>query len=241
MTKNHAGEVIAVITARSGSKRIPGKNIKLLEGKPLIAWTIETALSANCFSRIIVSTDDQEIADVALEYGAEVPWLRSLKNSTDKSTSVDTVIEVLERIEADGESLPDSIMLLQPTSPFRKIETIKRAVSKYRNGRGESVVSVSPAKTNPYWYRTISDDGGILPFLCNKDSSVRSQDLSPVYMLNGLIYISSVANLVENRDFYTPHTQALIVDDAEESIDIDTPFDWLIAETLAEMHQRNHI
>ncbi len=229
--------LLALVPARGGSKRIPGKNIKPLCGQPLIAYTIANALKANCFSRIIVSTDDPQTADVARDAGAEVPWLRSAETSGDTSSSVDVILEVLSRMEADGDTLPDAVMLLQPTSPFRSVESIHRAIALYETGGGESVVSVSLAKSHPYWCKSLSTEGELLPFLPEVDSALRSQDLPPVYALNGLIYLASIANIRERCALYSEHTRALLVESEEETVDIDTPFDWLVAEAVCQARQ----
>jgi len=224
--------VLALIPARGGSKRIPGKNIRLLGSLPLIAHTIRCARAAGCFSRILVSTDDPTIAEVARVHGGNVPWLRSALNATDASTTIDTILEVIDHMEANGAPMPDALMLLQPTSPFRSVENIHRAVALYRETNGESVVSVSPATSHPWWCKRIADNGELLPFLSGIDDGLRSQDLPPAYTLNGSIYLCGITNLRARRSLYSAHTRALVIDSPEEALDIDTPFDWLIAEAI---------
>jgi CMP-N,N'-diacetyllegionaminic acid synthase len=224
-------DIVAVIPARAGSKRLPGKNIKVLAGKPLLAYTIEAALAAACFKRVIVSTEDQQIATVAKQYGAEVPWLRSEKIATDEADVVDVVLEVLQKVALAGDNV-DAVMLLQPTSPFRSVINIVRAIELFNQVKPESVVSVSSANTHPFWCKTVDVHGVLKSFCLEEKKPTRFQDLPPVYQLNGSIYLSTVKNLQERHSFYSPNTNALIMTDPQECIDIDSSFDWLLAETV---------
>ena len=230
--------LLALVPARGGSKRLPRKNIRELCGLPLLAYTVRCARQAQCFDRIVVSTDDPEIAELARTYGADVPWLRSVENSTDGSTSIDAILEVLERIENDGAPLPCAVMLLQPTSPFRSIDSIRRALALFDSAEGESVVSVSPADNHPWWCKSVTPQGELLPFLDAVDGGLQSQLLPPVYVPNGVVYLSSVSNLRSNHSLYSEHTRALIIESREESLDIDTEFDWLIAEAICKASLR---
>ncbi|HEL8615235.1 TPA: acylneuraminate cytidylyltransferase family protein, partial [Legionella pneumophila] len=124
--------ILAIIPARAGSKRLPGKNIKLLAGKPLIAHTIDAALQSNCCEQVVVSTDSQEIADIAIQHGASVPWLRPASLSDDSSNIEDAVIDLLNNYKKINVHF-DSVLLLQPTSPFRKPETIREAVLMHKD------------------------------------------------------------------------------------------------------------
>jgi CMP-N-acetylneuraminic acid synthetase len=221
---------IAIIPARGGSKRLPGKNLRHLGGLPLIGWTIRVAKAAGVFSRIVVSTDDPATADAALALGAEVPWLRSSENSSDTATSIQVVHEVLRRLLEDENYHPDAVMLLQPTSPFRSREMLREALRRYEASGNQSVVSVSPASPPPQWCFTVSDNGELYPW--NKDAPLlRSQDTPPVYCLNGSLYLGSATTLLGTSSFYSEHTQALVVDNEVQSLDIDTPFDFMVAET----------
>lgn len=224
--------ILGLIPARGGSKRVLGKNIRHLGDKPTIAWTIEAAKSASCLQNIIVSTDDQAIADLAMKWGAQVPWLRSPELGSDTAQVIDAVIEVLERLDSERAEGPTAVMLLQPTSPFRSAETIRRAVELFKKNGADSVVSVSPAKTHPQWCRRVSEDGILSDFMTGNTVS-RSQDLPPVYALNGAIYLADVATLHTRHGFYSDRTRALIMDSDIEALDIDSPFDWMIAETIA--------
>jgi CMP-N-acetylneuraminic acid synthetase len=224
--------ILALIPARGGSKRLPGKNIRPLAGLPLIAWTIRAALAAGAFADVLVSTDDQSIADVATEYGASVPWLRPDDLSTDTATSVDVVLHALAACAAASRPI-DSVMLLQPTSPFRSVETISRAIDLHRRTGMAPVVSVCPAKPHPAWCFRVSGDGSLQSFAGDGGSLGRSQDLPPVFQLNGTVYLSTAADLRQDRSFLGPRTQALVVSAPEESVDIDDAWDWRVAECLA--------
>ncbi len=230
--------IIGIITARAGSKRLPGKNLKPLGEMPLIAWSIKSATESGCFDRIIVSTEDEAIAGVAKGYGAEVPWLRSAELATDKAKVEDALLQVISRIKADGGITPDGVMLLQPTSPFRSAKTIKSAIKIFSEDPGKSVVSVSPSRTHPFMCKEVDELGVMRPFDADGHITLRSQDLPPVYELNGLIYLVPASFLMAEQSLYTKDTRALIVNDMEERLDIDTPLDWALAETILEMRRR---
>jgi CMP-N,N'-diacetyllegionaminic acid synthase len=226
--------VLAIVPARAGSKRLPRKNIRPLSGVPLIGWTLRAASAAGCIDRILVSTDDEQIARVACEYGGEVPWLRDPELATDAASSVEVVLEVLDRVRAEGAPDPQTVLLLQPTSPFRTIDTIRRLVVAHTAAFGESVVTVSPAQTHPYWCKTVGEDGVLHPFFDHAPAILpRSQDLPSVFELNGVGYAATPA-VLRQGDFFSAATRALVIDDPVEALDIDTAFDWEVAMTFAE-------
>lgn len=227
-------KVLAIIPARSGSKRLPGKNAKLLAGKPLIAHTINAALQSSCCDEIVVSTDCQEIADISLNYGATVPWLRPNELAKDSSDVIFAVIDLLERYSKIGRFF-DSVILLQPTSPFRKSVTIRKAVEMHQE-TGNSVVSINKVSFKPSWYREIDKDGNLTKvdaFLNNQENI----DDSPIYKLNGAIYIASTEQIITNKTFYSEPTKALLIESQSESIDIDTSMDWALVEKLIELKE----
>ena len=225
--------VLAVIPARAGSKRLPGKNVRQLAGLPLIVWTIRTALASGVFDGILVSTDDAAIAALAIEYGASAPWLRPSEISTDNATSVDVVLHALSTWESAEGAPVDSVMLLQPTSPFRSVETIRRAVDLHIQAANVPVVSVCPAKAHPAWCFLVNAEGHMRGYVDNGERPARSQDLSPVYQLNGSVYLATAHDLRHERSFFSPRTRALVVMPPEESIDIDDAWDWQLAECIA--------
>ena len=219
-----------MIPARGGSKRIPGKNIKEFCGLPLLAWTIKTALQAG-FGPVVVSSDCDDIIAVADNYGARV-FKRSAELAQDASDVVSAILELVTFYEERGEFY-DAILLLQPTSPFRSSETIHRAIELFENAGGESIISISPACVHPHWLKLVDEAGCLEPYDPSFDASLQSQQLSRVFQLNGLIYLSSVVNLKANHSFYSERPKAIEILSRKESMDIDTPFDWKLAEILA--------
>jgi N-acylneuraminate cytidylyltransferase/CMP-N,N'-diacetyllegionaminic acid synthase len=224
--------ILAVIPARGGSKRLPRKNIRPLAGLPLIAWTIRTAIAARIFDEVLVSTDDTEIADIAIRFGASVPGLRPRELSTDTATSVDVVLHALSKYEAEHVTFK-SVMLLQPTSPFRSVETIRRAVRLHEHAGNPPVVSLCPAKAHPAWCFLVDSEGCMSGYAGDGTRLGRAQDLPPVYQLNGSVYLATVDDLRNERSFIGSRTQALLVTKPEESIDIDDAWDWQLAECIA--------
>ncbi len=218
------GGTIGLITARGGSKGIPHKNIRPLAGKPLIAWTIQAAEQSRMLSRTIVSTDDPEIADVARQWGAEVPFMRPPELSQDDSPHRGVVLHALEWLESETASPPDYLMLLQPTSPLRTAEDIDGAIALAKEKDADSVISVCPTPHHPYLSKAISPDGHLLDFIERPDGYLPRQTLPPAYALNGAIYMVRRSVLLERDDWYTERTFAYVMP-PERSFDIDTPWD----------------
>lgn len=222
-------KILAVITARGGSKRLPGKNIRPLGGKPLIAWSIDAARASGCCLDVLVSTDDQAIADVAKAYGASVPWLRPAELATDTAGSVDVILHAVDWYEAHRSPL-DGVLLLQPTSPFRSDAAIARAVDLFKSQQGRRpVVSVSPASTHPAWTFRV-DCAGMSPFLGWDGLGKRSQDLEPAWVLNGSIYLIAPGQLRQDRSFLTATTLPFQMQQTQEALDIDTATDFEMCE-----------
>lgn len=220
--------VLAVIPARAGSKRLSGKNTKLFMGKPLIAWAIEAAINSDVFVDVLVSTDDTKAAGIAADFGALFLGLRPKALATDTATSVDVVIDAVDMYERHKGPV-DGVMLLQPTSVFRRVETIQRAMELFNPER--QLVSVCLAKTHPEWCYRLSND--TLEPILNKDwTGNRSQDLEASYQLNGAIYLTPVDMLKNSRSFMSRTVQPLVVDDPAEAVDIDTLWDWTLAEYI---------
>lgn len=220
-------KILAIVPARGGSKRLPGKNVKVLGGRPLIAWTIEAALQSKAVCDVVVSTDDPAIASIATAFGATVPGLRPAHLATDTATSVDVVLHALEVYEAEHGPV-DGVMLLQPTSPFRTEASIRQAVALFQANAAQSVVSVCAAASPPAWCFRLEGDS-MAPILGWEHLSKRSQDLDPTYTLSGSIYLIAPKVLRDLRRFVFPGTVPLVVSDSIESLDIDTPEDWSAA------------
>lgn len=211
---------IAIIPARAGSRRVPGKNIKLLGGLPLIAWTITAAHASGCFDRVMVSTDDAGIRDIAQAHGAEVPFLRPAQLATDSASSIDMLFDHVQRAKLPFDS---ALVLLQPTSPFRRPQTIQRAVAQFDRKSFSSLIGVTTPPVPLAWHRTISSDGR----LCAGPNSLNPGQYSCV--LSGLIYITRIDSLLLHRDMYGSNPCAFLVEDRVETLEIDTPLDWLLA------------
>ncbi|MCW3482246.1 acylneuraminate cytidylyltransferase family protein [Neisseriaceae bacterium JH1-16] len=221
-------KLLALIPARGGSKRLPGKNIRQLGDKPLIAWSIGLALDIADITTVLVSTDDQAIADVAVAASAQVPWLRPTELASDTASSVDMALHALGWYESQYGAV-DGLLLLQPTSPFRSRDSVIEAISKYRGNGHRSVISVCPASFNPAWsYHR--DHGRLVPLRLDTSALESPTASETVYEVSGSIYLISPAELRERRAFVTPDTAAVIVDNPAESIDIDTHWDWMVAE-----------
>lgn len=226
-------EVLGLITARGGSKGVPRKNVKLLIGKPLIAWTIETALQSCGLSRVMVSTDDEEIAQVARAWGAEVPFIRPPALARDDSSHISVVTHAVAWLEEHQYSAPDYIMLLQPTSPLRTVEDIETALRIMRERTAVAVVSVCAMDRHPYLCKRLLVDGTLTDFVSIPSdlTYLRHQDLPPAYALNGAIYLNHRESLLRDKTFVPPGTVAYLMP-AERSLDIDSPWDLYLAELI---------
>ncbi|PIR26646.1 MAG: acylneuraminate cytidylyltransferase family protein [Deltaproteobacteria bacterium CG_4_10_14_0_2_um_filter_43_8] len=227
--------ILALITARGGSKRLPGKNIRTLAGKPLIAWSIDVAKDISSICDILVSTDAPEIADIARSAGAMVPWLRPLELATDTSTSVDVCLHALDWYESKKGKV-DGVLLLQPTSPLRSRETVLRGIEAFASHDACSVIGVSPAKTHPMWCFHI-ENKKLQAFVNDGGLKLRSQDLPAAYEVNGAFYLVSPKDLREKKSFYADDMLPLIMNNPEECIDIDTEWDWKMVEVILSMHE----
>lgn len=218
-------KIFALISARGGSKGIPRKNIRRIAGKPLIAWTIEAALSSRMLDAVVVSTDDEEIAEVARRWGAQVPFLRPTYLAQDDSPGIDPVLHAINHLPGF-----DAVILLQPTSPLRTTEDIDVCVGLARDMQAPSVVSVSEPVKHPYWmYRLGADQR--LQTLIDVPPISRRQELPPVYALNGALYYARSDWLKQHRTFVTAETVAYVMP-PERSVDLDTLLDWKLAEIL---------
>lgn len=226
-------KILGLIPARGGSKRLPGKNIRPLAGVPLIAWSIRSALASGVFDKVLVTTDDPAIAEIAVDHGASVPWMRPAELASDTATSMDVVLHALSACEASGGVTFDSVMLLQPTSPFRSVDTILRAVELHCRSGLQSIVSVCPAKVHPEWCFRMDSDGSLQRYVGDESLATRSQDLPPAYQINGAIYLATTGELHRERTFLGSRTHGMVVQRLEENIDIDDDSDWQLAECLA--------
>jgi CMP-N,N'-diacetyllegionaminic acid synthase len=225
--------VYGLITARGGSKGIPGKNIKPLAGKPLIAYTIEAALRSRKLARTLFSTDDEGIAAVARKHGAEVPFIRPSDLAGDDSSHISVVEHALHWLEKHENVRPDYLMLLQPTCPFRTTADIDAACDLAEARKPRAVVSVTESHSHPYLAKSIAADGTLKNFMSHDLKYERRQDLPRAYSLNGAIYLNRRESLLEERVFVPPGTLPYVMP-RERSMDIDSLWDWQVAEWVLE-------
>ena len=221
---------IAIIPARSGSKGLKDKNIKLLGEKPLLAYTIEAAQKSGLFDCVHVSTDSEAYAGIAVQYGADVPFLRTEELAGDLSGSWDVVRWVLNQYQMRGQEF-ELVTLLQPTSPMRDAEDIRNAYGIFEEKQADAVVGVCEMDHSPLWSNTLPEDASMNGFL-DRVANIGRQSLPSYYRINGAIYMLKTAMLAqENAGLYREGTYAYIMP-KERSIDIDDAFDFKIAEAL---------
>ncbi len=224
--------VLALVTARGGSKGLPGKNLRPLAGKPLIAWSIEAAKVSRFTRRVVVSTDDQPIADVARQWGADVPFMRPPELARDDTPHLPVIIHAVTWLEDNEAEVFDYILLLQPTSPLRSAEDIDSAIRLAYEKNAESVASVSEALSHPYLCKTIGSHGELSPFITPPTGlDLRRQNLPKAYALNGALYLTRRDVLLEGKRIHGETALAYVMP-FERSLDIDDELDFQIAEYL---------
>jgi CMP-N-acetylneuraminic acid synthetase len=216
---------LALIPARGGSKGIPRKNVRMLAGQPLIAWTIQAALASTRIDAVVVSTEDEEIAEVARNAGAEVPFMRPAKLSADDTPGIEPALHAIEMPPAY-----DAVLLLQPTSPLRTTADIDGVMALAAETNAPAIVSVCEAEDHPSWMYRLAP-GGNLQRLFPGPNVDRRQDLPKVFSLNGAIYFGRTEWLRAQRSFVGEGTIGYPMS-VEDSVDIDGPLDWRLAEIL---------
>lgn len=226
--------ILALIAARGGSKRVPGKNIRPLGGIPLIVWSVNAAKGIDEICDILVSTDDSAIADVARSAGALVPWLRPQELASDDASSVDVCLHAINWYESKKGKV-DGLLLLQPTSPFRSRATVLRGIEVFSLHQCRPVVGVSPAESHPLWCFQL-DGEKMRPFVDGGGLQLRSQDLPPACVVNGAFYLIAPSDLREHRSLFKSDMVPLLIDEPEENLDIDTEWDWRLAEAILALH-----
>lgn len=227
-----------LIPARGGSKGVPGKNIRELCGSPLIAYSIRDALAVAENTRdVVVSTDSEEIAAVALKAGANVPFMRPASLATDTAGSREVMLHAADTLNGAGNDY-DTIVLLQPTSPFRQREDIRKALRLFKEEGPDMVVSVKPAATNPYYNAYECDDQGLLHISKGSGNITRRQDAPPVWEFDGSIYVISLQSLREAPSLAALKKIMPLPNSEPCNIDIDTEIDFTIAETLCRTQRR---
>lgn len=218
--------VLAIIPARGGSKGIPRKNIRALAGKPLLAWTTEAAKKSKYIDRLIISSDDQEIIDVAKKFQCEAPFKRPSALAADDTPGIAPVLHALQELPNY-----DLVVLLQPTSPLRTTADIDSCIELLMSKAVNSCVSVAEATKSPYWMYTLDDAQHLVAVIKSAPTYEQRQDVPKVFALNGAVYVARTKWLLENKTFLTADTAAHVMP-PERSIDVDTELDWICAEAV---------
>lgn len=218
-------KILAVIPARGGSKGVPRKNIRDLAGKPLIAWTIEEAKKSKYIDRLILSSEDDEIIEVAKQYGCEVPFKRPMELAQDNTPGIAPVLHAIEQCPGY-----DYIVLLQPTSPLRMVEDIDGCIEKLLTNDADFCVSVTEPDKSPYWMFTLEKEK-MVPLIPHNNLIARRQDLPKVYALNGAVYGGKVSKIREYKSFLTPNTVTYPML-KKHSYDIDDYLDFEICKII---------
>jgi len=222
--------ILGLIPARGGSKGLPGKNIKPLLAKPLIAWTIEQALASKYLDRVVVSTDDKEIAEISKKYGADVPYIRPKELAKDNAKGIDVVLHSIDWLEENDKQY-DLMMLLQPTSPLRRSEDIDKVIELLFLKEAKAIVSVCEVDHHPFWANTLPEDGCMKDFIRQEIMNENRQELPVFYRLNGAIYLAYCNYIKEQKGFFGEETFAYIMPQ-ERSIDIDNNVDFELVKIL---------
>lgn len=219
--------VLAIIPARGRSKGLPGKNIKELCGKPLIAWTIEEAKKSKYIDRLILSSEDQQIIKIAKEWSCEVPFVRPAELAQDDTPGIEPVLHALKELPEKY----DYVVLLQVTSPLRSVDDIDGCLGKCISLNAPACVSVTESDKSPYWMYVLDDKGYMKPFLKKQNFITRRQNLPKIYSLNGAVYVAKCQWLLETESFITEQTLSYKMP-KERSLDIDEEMDLTVSECL---------
>ena len=233
--------ILGLIPARGNSKGLPRKNIKPLLGKPLIAWTIEQALASKYLDKVVVSTDDEKIAEISKKYGAEVPFIRPRELATDEAKGIDVILHAINWLkENDKQKQYDLIILLQPTSPLRTREDIDKAIEFLFLKEAKSIVSVCEVDQHPLWSNTLPEDGCMKNFIRQEIMNINRQKLPVFYRLNGAIYLAYCNYIKEQKSFFGKNTFAYIMPKSR-SMDIDDEVDFKLAQILVKNNISNFL
>ena len=220
--------MISIIPARGGSKGLPGKNILPLCGKPMIAYTIEAAKQSKYIDRVIVSTDDQKIAEIALQYGAEVPFLRPDFLASDTAQAVDNYIYTIERLSKEWNTPIEEFVVLQPTSPLRIAKDIDGAIEMFMEKQADSVISYTPEAHPVRWHKYLDENNAFVDIF---DTTIANrQDLKTSYYPNGAVYVFRFS-MIKERKYYTDKSYGFIMPRVR-SVDIDYKEDFDYVEFL---------
>ncbi len=235
MTDTPAPRFLGLIPARGGSKRVPRKNLQTVAGKPLLAWTIDAALAAQRLDRLILSTDDEEIAALGRDCGVDVPFMRPPQLASDTASGRDVTVHAVRTLADRGERF-DYVVVLQPTSPLRSHQDIDDAITLLLDKRASAVVSVCETDHPPEWSNTLPDDLSMRDFFRPAVRDMRSQDLPTSYRLNGAIYIYNCTRLLRDETDEMDNSTFAFIMPRLRSVDIDEEIDLEIADLLLQRH-----
>lgn len=222
--------ICAIVPARGGSRGIPRKNLRPFQGRPLVCHAVDAALGATLVDRVIVSTDDPDIAAVARTAGAETPFLRPASLATDETPTLPVLQHAVRCLEEHGAAIT-AVVVLQPTSPLRSAAHVDAAVRLFLDSKANSVASVCEVDHSPYWMHRLDGDR-LVPFAPEGAAYLRRQDLPPVYRLNGAIYVTGRSVVMDQGRVLGDDTRAFVMD-RHHSVDIDDEIDFQLAELLA--------
>ncbi|WP_279629547.1 acylneuraminate cytidylyltransferase family protein [Lysinibacillus capsici] len=225
--------------ARKGSKRLPNKNIKNLNGRPLIEWTIEAAKNSRYIEEVLVSTNSEVIMEISEKMQASAPFKRPEELSTDVATTVEVLEHAIKFYEKKYMKEIENIILLQPTSPLRTSHDIDNAIQYYEEKGANGVISVSECDHSPLWANKLPEDMSLDNFMNDKYKNIRSQDLPTYYRLNGAIYIWNKKCFLEEKQYFLKEKTYAFLMNKKNGIDIDDELDFLIAQTIMK-HNSNH-
>lgn len=221
--------ILGLIVARANSKRVPGKNYRDLGGKPLIAWSIDTACESSAFCDILVSTDSEMIANLSRSRNVLVPWMRPAELALDETPTVEVALHALNWYESEHGNV-DGLFLLQPTSPYRSTETIRNTIQAFTQHGRRPVVAMRRARSHPEWMFTL-EDGRLRRLMDRADGVNHIGHADSLYEIAGCAYVIAPADLRERKSFFGEDIVPYVVEDEREGIDIDTEWDWHVAST----------
>ena len=228
---------LGIIPARGGSKGLPGKNIRVLNGKPLIAYTIDEAKKSKYLDRVIISTEDSEIARIGKEYGAELPFLRPKHLAGDEATTNEVILHAVNYLKETENYIPDYICLLQCTSPLREVSDINGTIERLVETGMDAAVSVCEAAANPYWTNIFNGDK-LQYFIKEGKKILRRQDLPKVYQINGAVYVVKTSVFIKENTLEPENTTGFIMS-PNNSTDIDSIIDFKLAELIQVEREKN--
>jgi CMP-N,N'-diacetyllegionaminic acid synthase len=231
-----ADRCLAIVPARAGSKGVPGKNVAPVGGRPLLAWTLAAARAARGIDRLIVSTDSEEIAAVAREWGGETPFLRPAELARDETPGIEPVLHAVGWLAEHEGYRPELVLLLQPTSPLRIATDVEAALALLAAKDAEAVVSLCEVHHHPAWMKTLDLQGRVVDSQPGSEAADRRQDLPRLFALNGAIFLAWTETLLTRRSWYCDRTYGYVMPE-ERSLDVDTPWQLHLANLLLSEHE----